>query len=62
MKRPQRVTVRGKDAVVVISVEEYERRLPACGCALDELMSGSPLADVDFEAARKEMPVRKVEL
>jgi antitoxin Phd len=26
---PQRVTVRGKDAVIVISVEELERLLPA---------------------------------
>jgi antitoxin Phd len=28
-RRAQRVTVRGKDAVIVISVEELERLLPA---------------------------------
>ncbi len=61
-RRPQRVTVRGKDAVVVISVEEYEKHLPAARCGLDELMANSPLAEIDFSPTGIPMPIREVEL
>lgn len=59
---PQRVTVHGQDAVVVISVEEYERRSPGALSSLDELMAASPLAGVDFERPGEVMPIREVSL
>lgn len=59
---PQRVTVRGKEAVVVISAEEYEQRSPSSRCALDELMASSPLSEIDFDRTGNDMPVREVRL
>ena len=48
---PQRVTRRGRDAVVVISAEEYDRLIrPAVGIV--EFLTGSPLADVGLDLSR----------
>lgn len=48
---PQRVTVRGKNAVVVISTEELERLLPAGEKrkSLVEFLRGSSLGELDLE-------------
>ncbi len=59
---PQRVTVHGREAVVVISVEEFERMSDSGRCGLDELMAGSPLAGVEFGESGEPMPVREVDL
>jgi antitoxin Phd len=58
---PQRVTVHGNDAVVVLSAEEYAR-LAAARPSLHELLSSSPLCDLDFEHEGVRSPVRDVEL
>lgn len=60
---PQHVTVHGRDAVVVVSAEEY-RRLEGerTGEALIDAMQASPARDVDIEPTREAMPVREIEL
>jgi len=52
-KGPQRVTVRGQDAVVVLSAAEYSRLAPAATkTSLAALFADSPLARFDdFEQA-----------
>lgn len=60
---PQRVTVHGRDEVVVISAEEFRRlKGDLSGEALIAAMQASPYRDVDIEPARKPMPVRKVSM
>lgn len=60
---PQRVTVYGEDAVVVVSVADYERLALAVEQAdLNALMSTSPLRDVDFASEGVAGPVRDVDL
>lgn len=61
-RHPQRVTVRGKDAVVVLSARDYARLRPESKTPLSGLMATSPLADVEFGEQRDVMPVREVEL
>lgn len=60
---PQRVTVHGRDSVVVITEEEY-RRLTGkrSGKLLVELMASSPLQDIEFDNEPVKGPVRDVEL
>jgi len=60
---PQRVTVHGKDAVVILSAEDYARLAPApAQPSLHALLSSSPLRDLDFEHGSVRSPVRDVEL
>ena len=60
---PQRVTVHGKDAVVILSAEDYARLAPAAAQpSLHALLSSSPLRDLDFEHGSVRSPVRDVEL
>jgi prevent-host-death family protein len=60
---PQRVTVHGKDAVVILSAEEYDRLAPlAPQPSLSTVLSNSPLKDLDFEHGSIRVPVRDVEL
>lgn len=59
---PQRVSVRGKPAVVVVSADDYERMLPKSGADLAELMADAPLGDLEFGVTGGSMPVREVEL
>src|SRR5262245_41514731 len=60
---PQRVTVHGKDAVVILSAEDYARLAPAAAQpSLHALLSSSPLRDLDFEHGCVRSPVRDVEL
>lgn len=63
--RPQRLTRRGKDAVVVVSVEAYER-LTAPRSDLVDFFQSSPLAEAVAEGEigfeRDPTPIRDVEL
>jgi prevent-host-death family protein len=60
---PQRVTVHGRDEVVVISAEEFRRlKGDLTGEALIVAMQASPYRDIDIESKRAVMPVRKVAL
>jgi antitoxin Phd len=59
---PQRVTLHGKDAVVILSAEDYRRLAPATAQPnLHSLLSRSPLRDLDFESASVRSRVRDVE-
>jgi prevent-host-death family protein len=60
---PQRVTVHGRDEVVVISAEEFRRlKGDPTGEALIAAMQASPHRGIDIEPRRAPMPVRKVSL
>jgi prevent-host-death family protein len=60
---PQRVTVHGRDEVVVISAEEFRRlKGELTGKALIAAMQASPRRGIDIEPRRKRMPVRDVSL
>lgn len=60
---PQHVSVHGRDAVVIVSAEEY-RRLEGerSGATLIAAMQASPSRDIDLEPKREAMPVREIEL
>lgn len=59
-ERAQHVTVRGRDAVVVVSAEEFHRlKGDRSGAALIEALQTSPYrADIDIEPQRGPTPVR----
>ncbi len=60
---PQHVTVRGKDAVVVLAASEFERlRARGESASLHDLLSQSPLNRLDFDAEGVKSPVREVDL
>jgi prevent-host-death family protein len=60
---PQRVTVHGRDEVVVISADEFRRlKGDLTGEALIEAMRACPHSGVDLEPKRTPMPVREVAL
>jgi antitoxin Phd len=60
---PQRVTLHGKDAVVILAAEDYARLAPAAAQpSLHALLSESPLKDLDFQRESIRTPVRDVEL
>ena len=60
---PQRVTVHGRDEVVVISAEEFRRlKGDLTGEALIAALQASPYRELDIEPRRAPMPVRKVSL
>jgi prevent-host-death family protein len=60
---PQRVTVHGRDEVVVISAEEFRRlKGDPTGEALIAGMQASPHRDIDIEPKRAPMPVREISL
>ncbi len=60
---PQRITVHGREEVVVVSVEEYRRfKGQPTGQALVTLLQESPLRDVAIERTRSRGKVRGVEL
>ena len=61
--QPQRVTVRGKDAVVIVAADEFERLCArAASGSLHELLCRSPLTRLDFDDEGVRSPVRAVEL
>ena len=58
---PQLVTVRGKEAVVVLSAGEFAKLLPLMAQPnIHELLSQSPLNRLDFEQSSVQSPVREV--
>ena len=61
--RPQRITVHGKDAVVIVAVGEFENlRARETAASLHELLSQSPLNRLKFGGDGVRSPVREVEL
>ena len=60
---PQRVTVHGRDEVVILSAEDF-RRLNGerSGAALIEAMRDFPCQDVDFDADRDRSPAPGVDV
>ena len=60
--QPQRVMVRGRDAVVIVGADEFDHlRVPA-GNSLHELLSRSLLSRLDFGGESVQSPVRGVGL
>jgi prevent-host-death family protein len=60
---PQRVTLHGRDAVVVVRAEEFDRmRRPISGRDIVAALVTSPLAGVNFERITINSPVREVSL
>jgi len=60
---PQRVTVYGKDAVVVVSANEFDRlKSKSEAPTLHGLLARSPLKDLEFGEEGAKSPVREVEL
>ena len=60
---PQRVTLHGKDAVVIVAAETYDRdRERHTGRRLVEALAASPLGDIEFERPFITGPVRDVEV
>jgi prevent-host-death family protein len=60
---PQRVTVHGRDAVVVVRADEFDRlQRPVSGRDIVSALASSPLTDVDFERESIRSPVRDVSL
>jgi prevent-host-death family protein len=60
---PQRVTLHGKDAAVIIAAEEFDRlKRPVSGRDIVTVLAKSPLGDVEFERLTIKSKVRDVEL
>ena len=60
---PQRVTLHGRDAVVVVRADEFDRmQRPVSGRDIVSALASSPLADVNFERLTVKSPVRDVDL
>jgi len=60
---PQRVTLHGRDAVVVVRADEFDRmRRPISGCDIVAALARSPLAGVNFGRTTVRSPVRDVSL
>lgn len=60
---PQRVTVRGEDAVVILSAKAFAKLLPLMAQpSIHALLSQSPLSRLDFEQSSVQSPIRKIEL
>ena len=60
--RPQRVTVRGRNAVVVVAADEFDRLRARKGAAsLHDLLSESPLSRLELGGESVRSPVREVD-
>jgi prevent-host-death family protein len=60
---PQRVTLHGKDAVVIVGAEEFDRlQRPLTGRDIINALAGSPLADVPVERLSVKSKVRDIKL
>jgi prevent-host-death family protein len=60
---PQRITIHGREEVVVVSVEEYRRvKGQATGQALVDVLQDAPLDDVKLDRKPLRGKVRGVEL
>lgn len=58
---PQTVTKHGKDSVIVLSVEDYQK-LERPKTSLVDFFQNSPLADVEFDTKRDESKDRDLSL
>ena len=59
--QPQRVTVNGRDAVVVVATKDFDRlQAPREASSLHHLLSRSPLRRLEFQHGPIEGPVREV--
>lgn len=62
-RQPQRITIRGEDAVVVLSATTFARMLPLIRQPnIHALLSNSPLSRLDFNQLSTKASVRDVEL
>ncbi len=60
---PQRITVHGREEVIVVSVEEYRRvKGERTGQALVQVLQDSPLRDLTIDHEPTYAPVRGVDL
>ncbi len=60
---PQHVTLHGRDAVVVVDADEFQRLKGArTGQALIDALQASPHREIEIEPSRSPMPVRAVKL
>jgi prevent-host-death family protein len=60
---PQRVTVHGRDAVVVVRADEFDRiQRPVSGRDIVAALAASPLVEVTIERLTVKSPVRDVGL
>ena len=59
---PQRVTVRGRDEVVITAKEFCRLNGNLTGAALVDAIQASPYRDIDLMPGRAPMPVRDVTL
>lgn len=60
---PQRVTLHGRDAAVIVGAEEFDRlQRPVSGRDIVAALASSPLAEVTIERHPVRSPVRKVSL
>jgi prevent-host-death family protein len=58
---PQRVTVHGRDAAVIVSAAEFDRmQQPVSGRDIVRALADSPLRDVPFERLSVKSPVRDI--
>jgi prevent-host-death family protein len=62
-KEPQHVTVRGQDAVVILSAQTFEEIAPLLKEPnLHQLLSQSPLSQLEFDSPGEPFPIRDIEL
>lgn len=61
-KRPQHVTVRGRETAVVISADYFARLLPESKMNLVDILQEAPVKEIQFGGTGEPMPVREVEL
>ena len=60
---PQRVTVHGKDAVVVVAADQFDTlQAHAARRNLRDLLANSPLRDLEFGEEAVESPIREIDL
>ena len=60
---PQRVTLHGRDAVVIVGADEFDRlQRPVSGRDIVEALAASPLAEVNFERLTVKSRVRDIDL
>ena len=60
---PQRVTLHGKDAVVIVGADEFDRlQRPVTGRDIVTVLAASPLAEVKFDRLTVKSRVRNISL
>jgi prevent-host-death family protein len=58
---PQAITRRGREVVIVVSVEEWHRKSSRSG-SLAQFLAASPLRDSGLDVERVDAPAREVAL